>query len=143
MEFWNYFQSLNTVTFESITFIFMFILKLKKCWCSYYSYTISLFSRNFQFSDPDLFHPAKKVDYFDNVCDYEVRPTKPLPEFGQQNDVEQQTTTTTKIKPMFKPDAQQQTTIKHQDEAKKKTGCEFLGLLVLLNLATFCSNLKF
>lgn len=24
-----------------------------------------------QFSDPELFKPAKNVDYFDNVCDYE------------------------------------------------------------------------
>jgi hypothetical protein len=65
------------------------------------------------------------VDYFDNVCEYEVRPTKPLPEFSQQNDIEEHATTA-KIKPMFKPDAQQQqqTHVKHQDEAKKRTGCE-------------------
>lgn len=83
----------------------------------------SISLNTFKFSDPDLFHPAKKVDYFDNVCEYEVRPTKTLPEFAQHNDVEEQTTT--KIKPMFKPDATQQQAIKHQDEPKKKTGCEF------------------
>lgn len=74
-----------------------------------------------QFSDPDLFHPAKKVDYFDNICEYEVRPAKTLPDFAQQNDVEVEKTTT-KIKPMFKPE--QPNLIKHQDEGKKKGGRE-------------------
>lgn len=42
-----------------------------------------------QFSNPDLFKAADRIDYFDNNCDYEVRPVKK---------------TETKLRPMFKPD---------------------------------------
>lgn len=74
-----------------------------------------------QFSDPELFHPAKKVDYFDNICDYEVRPTKTLPEFAQQKSEEVEIEKmTTKTKPMFKPE-----TNKQKDQEKKQTGRKY------------------
>ncbi|CAD5226983.1 unnamed protein product [Bursaphelenchus xylophilus] len=51
-----------------------------------------------QFSDPDLFKSAEKVDYFDNVCDYEVRPSK-----SNLSDDHKSFTDPPKMRPMFMP----------------------------------------
>ncbi|CAD5220106.1 unnamed protein product [Bursaphelenchus okinawaensis] len=50
-----------------------------------------------QFSDPDLFKSSTKVDYFDNVCDYEVRPVKSV------EDTVTSLTDPPKMRPMFMP----------------------------------------
>lgn len=106
-----------------------------------------IINKKSQFSDPDLFHPTKRVDYFDNVCEYEVRPAKTPPGSAQQNDGESAThSTKTKIRPMFKPDVHQ--IKKHQNDVKNKAGlldtdCRLDGISISAHFDVISSGAVF
>lgn len=55
-----------------------------------------MLNRKSQFSDPELFKSQPRVDYFDNVCDYEARPPKP------QNDSSKPQNDSSKPRPVFR-----------------------------------------
>ncbi|KAI6214045.1 Cutl-17 [Aphelenchoides besseyi] len=90
-----------------------------------------ILNKKSQFSDPDLFHSAKKVDYFDNVCEYETRP--PKLEVATEDDQQPQIS---KLKPMFKPEKQPlKSEVQTSTEEKKRddpldTECRLDGILV-------------
>ncbi|KAI6234632.1 Cutl-17 [Aphelenchoides fujianensis] len=82
-----------------------------------------ILNKKSQFSDPDLFHSAKKVDYFDNTRPGRLK----QPEIAPQHDEEQQAT---KLKPMFKPEKAALMSDEKKRESPLDTECRLDGILV-------------